>query len=129
MKKSEIKIAGKAVTLCYCYATEIAFKQLAERDINDFMLDAGAKLQENRMPDVRQTIFLLLASMTAYYNSIEEQAPVTDKDLMNEATPQELGEALGTVLRLRGEFYAVPADEPADEPADKPTKGKKRKNA
>lgn len=125
MKKSEIKIAGKAVTLCYCYATEIAFKQLAERDINDFMLDAGAQLRENRMPDVRQTIFLLLASMTAYYNSVEEQAPVTDKDLMNEATPQELGEALGTVLRLRGEFYAVPADEPADKPA----KGRKGKNA
>ena len=38
MKKSEITIAGKAVTLCYCYATEIAFKTLAERDINDFML-------------------------------------------------------------------------------------------
>ena len=125
MKKSEITIAGKAVTLCYCYATEIAFKTLAERDINDFWLEAVPQLREQRMPDVRQTIFLLLASITAYYNSIEDQAPVTDKDLMNEATPQELGEALGTVLRLRGEFYAVPADEPAD----KPTKGRKRKNA
>ena len=125
MKKAEITIAGKAVTLCYCYATEIAFKQLAERDINDFMLDAGAQLRENRMPDVRQTIFLLLASMTSYYNSLGEQAPVTDNDLIYEATPQELGTALGTVLRLRGEFYAVPDDEPADKPA----KGRKEKNA
>ena len=125
MKKSEIKIAGKSVTLCYCYATEIAFKTLAERDINDFWLEAVPQLRENRMPDVRQTIFLLLASMTAYYNSIDEQAPVTDKDLMNEATPTELGTALGTVMRLRGEFYTVPADEPAD----KPTKGRKGKNA
>lgn len=125
MKKAEITIAGKAVTLCYCYATEIAFKTLAERDINDFWLEAVPQLREQRMPDVRQTIFLLQASMTAYYNSLEEQAPVTDKDLMNEATPTELGTALGTVMRLRGEFYAVPADEPAD----KPTKGRKGKNA
>ena len=73
----------------------------------------------------RQTIFLLLASMTSYYNSLGEQAPVTDNDLMYEATPQELGTALGTVLRLRVEFYAVPADEPADKPA----KGRKGKNA
>ena len=125
MKKAEITIAGKAVTLCYCYATEIAFKTLAERDINDFMLDAGPQLNENRMPDVRQVIFLLLASITSYYNSLGEQAPVTDNDLMYEATPQELGTALGTVLRLRVEFYTVPADEPAD----KPTKGRKGKNA
>ena len=125
MKKSEITIAGKAVTLCYCYATEIAFKTLAERDINDFWLEAVPQLREQRMPDVRQTIYLLLASITAYYNSLEEQAPVTDKDLMNEATPTELGTALGTVMRLRGEFYAVPADEPSDKPA----KGRKGKNA
>ena len=111
------------MTLCYCYATEIAFKTLAERDINDFWLEAVPQLREQRMPDVRQTIFLLLASITAYYNSIEEQAPVTDKDLMNESTPQELGTALGTVMRLRGEFYAVPADEPAAKPA----KGRKGK--
>ena len=125
MKKSEITIAGKAVTLCYCYATEIAFKTLAERDINDFWLEAVPQLREQRMPDVRQTIYLLLASITAYYNSIDEQAPVTDKVLMNDATPTELGTALGTVMRLRGEFYAVPADEPADKPA----KGRKGKNA
>lgn len=115
MTTTTITIAGKPVTLAYCYATEIAFKDLSGQDINDFMPAVGESLSAKRMPDVKTTIFLILASITAYYSAKEQDSPVKDADIMNDATPEELGNALGSVLALRGQFYHIPAGEPADQ--------------
>lgn len=129
MITKEITIGGKPVTLAYCYATEISYKLLSDEDINDFMQEVHECLSEEpqRMPDIRKTIFLTLAGASAYYESKGEPLPIDDKTLMYETKPEELGTALGVVLGLRGQFYAVPSDEPED----KEPKGKRknRKNA
>lgn len=117
MIHEEITIAGKPVTLGYCYATEIAYKDLAGQDITDFMTEALPLIQENKMPDIKKTIYAILSCMIAYYQSIGEEPPIKATDLMNEATPLEIGTAFGTVLSLRGEFYHIPAGEPAEKPA------------
>ena len=115
----------RTVTLGYCYATEIAFKDLADQDIGDFMTEALPLIQDNKMPDIKKTIYAIMSCMIAYYQSRDEDAPIKDTDLMNEATPLEIGTAFGTVLKLRGEFYHIPAGEPEE----KPQKGKgKAKN-
>ncbi len=114
MKTREITIAGKQVTLAYCYATEIGFKDLADQDINYWMVEAVTALQEQRMPDIKKTIFAILASMMAYCNAKGEEAIIADTDLMNDATPEEIGMALGTIIALRAEFYHLPKDEPED---------------
>lgn len=117
MQKEKITIAGKEVTLAYCYATEIAYKEFTGEDISSYMKEAFVALNEKpiRMPDVKKTIYIILAAAMAYSNSKDEDASIKDTDLMNDATPQELGTALGTVLSLYTQFYTLPAGEKADE--------------
>jgi hypothetical protein len=125
MITKEITILGKQVTLAYCYATEISYKILSDEDIINFSQEIVEKIQHEQMPDIRKTIFLILASLQSYYESKGEESPIKDKELMYECTPQEIGTALGTILKLRTQFYHVPSDEPKDKPAD----GKEEKNA
>ena len=129
MITKEITIGGKPVTLAYCYATEISYKLLSDEDINAFMQEVNKCLtaEPQRMPDIRKTIFLILAAVSAYYESKGEELPIDDKTLMYETKPEEMGTALGVVLGLRGQFYAVPSGEPEDKPDGKAAK--KRKNA
>lgn len=125
MITKEITILGKQVTLAYCYATEISYKILSDEDIIDFGQEVVEKIQHEQMPDIRKTIFLIIASMQSYYESKGEQCPVTDKELMYECTPQEIGMALGVIIGLRSQFYHVPSDEPKEKTAE----GKESKNA
>ena len=111
MITKEITIAGKQVTLAYCYATEIAFTDLSGEDITDFMQEAFTRINDQRMPPVKKTIYAIIACMMAYYNSIDKDAPIKDTDLMNDTTPEELGKALGTVIAIRTDFYKIPTGE------------------
>ena len=126
MKQNEVTIAGKQVHLGYCYATEIAYKDYTNEDIRDFMQEAFLAIndQPQRMPDAKKTTYLILSAIVAYYESVQKQAPVKDSDLLYNATPQEIGTALGVVIPLWSQFYALPADEPKD----KEKKGSKGKN-
>ncbi len=132
MIHQDITINGKTATVGYCYATEIAYKDMAGQDINDFMPEITAAIGAERLPDVKKTICLILAAITAYYHSRNEDAPIQDTDLMNEASPLDIGKALGTIISLRGQFYALPAGEPTDSASDDSASGKrgkgKRKN-
>jgi len=126
MITKEITLCGKQVTLAYCYATEISYKILSDEDITDFIIEAATAIQDkNRMPDIRKTIFLVLASMQSYYESKDEQAPIIDKQMIYDSTPEELGTALGVVIGLRTNFYHIPKGEPED----KPNEGSEEKNA
>ena len=125
MITEKITIVGKSVTLGYCYATEIAYKDLADEDMLDYAKHALESIQAQRDPDIKRTIFAIIACMMAYYEKADK-APVKDSDIMKEATPVELGTAMLTILSMRQEFYHVPKDEPEE----KPEKGtRKRKNA
>ena len=114
MKKKEITLAGKQVTVAYCYATEIAYKDLSGQDIADFMGEVGEALTANKMPDVKKSIFLIMASIMSYYEPKKEEAPISDAQIMTDATPLEMGAAIGAVLNLRSEFYALPEGEPKE---------------
>ena len=131
MITKEITIGGKPVTLAYCYATEISYKLLSDEDINIFMTEVYECMNDDiqRMPDIRKTIFLILAAISAYYESRGEELPIDDKTLMYDCKPEEMGTALGVVLGLRGQFYAVPSDEPKDKEPNGKRVTRKPKNA
>ena len=114
MITKEITLCGKHVMLAYCYATEIAYKDLSDENIADYIKEAVACIQQETDPDVKRTIYAILACMLAYYQSRGEEAPITDTDIMNYAKPAELGTAIFTIIGLRMDFYHVPKDEPAD---------------
>lgn len=124
MITKDITICGRQVTLAYCYATEIAYKDLTGEDFIDYAQHAVESIQQERDPDTKRTICAVLACLLAYYG--DNEAPVTDADLMKEAKPAELGMAILTILDLRRQFYTVPAGEPEDKPSDE--EGKKTKN-
>lgn len=128
MIHEEITLAGKPVTLGYCYATEIAYKNMAGEDIAGIIQDTITCInaQPARMPDTERSIYLVLAAIVAYYESVKEETPVKDSDIMSEATPIELGTALGTIINFWAKFYNIPKGEPEDKPAK--GKGKKAKN-
>lgn len=129
MITKEITLAGKPVTLGYCYATEIAYKDLSGEDITTILQETLAAVNDQppRMPDGKRSIYLVLAAVMAYYQSKdEESAPIKDTDLMNDATPLELGTAIGAIITMRSQFYSIPNGEPEDKPAK--GKGKKGKN-
>ena len=100
-----------SVILGYCFATEISYKILAEEDIHDFIREAIECIQDNRMPDTRKSISLILAAMQAYYESIGKKAPMTDKDLMYHMTAAEMGTAVGTIIGLYMEANRTPQGE------------------
>ena len=126
MTTKTITIAGKEITLAYCYATEIGYKLLSDEDINDYMADAIEAIGRKAMPDTRKTVYVVIAAINAYSEWKGEQPAISDRDLMYDATPLELGTALGTILKLRADFYKLPEGEPKDEQQEekKPEQGK-----
>lgn len=111
MITKEVTICGKQVMLAYCYATEISYKVLTNENIEVFMGEVGEAITKETMPDVKKSIMLILASMISYYDFKDENAPITDKELMTNTTPGELGNAIGVIVGLRHKFYYVPNDE------------------
>ena len=105
--------------LAYCYATEISYKILSDEDITDFIGEVIIAVKnKKRIPDIRKSMYLILASMQAYYDSKDEESPVADKNMMYDATPEEIGIALGIIIVLRAEFYHIPSGEPEDKPKE-----------
>ena len=128
MTTKTITIAGKEITLAYCYATEIGYKLLSDEDINDYMADAIEAIGRKAMPDTRKTVYVVIAAINAYSEWKGEQPAISDRDLMYDATPLELGTALGTILKLRADFYKLPEGEPKDEQQEE-KKPEQKKNA
>lgn len=99
MLTSTIKICGKDVHVAYCYATEIAFHNYTGVSVDKF--DA-----ENP----QHTVYLIMASIFAYYNSKShegEDHDLTDEGLIYESKPEEIVAAFKTVLELRQKWYGV----------------------
>ena len=111
MTTKEITICDTQLTLSYCYAVEIGYKIMADQNIHDFFDEVGKALNEQKMPDIQHTVYLIMASTMAYYESREEKVPITDKQLIYESSPEDLGNALLAIITLRNEFFKVPSDE------------------
>lgn len=111
MTTKEITICGTQLALSYCYAVEIGYKIMADQNIHDFFDEVGKALNEQKMPDIQRTVYLIMASAMAYYESREAAAPITDKQLIYESSPEDLGNALLAIITLRNEFFKVPSDE------------------
>lgn len=102
--------------MAYCYATEIAFNKYTGRNIDSF---------DGQNPE--DVIYLILASIVSYYQSKQEEPPFKAEELMYEAKPKDLIEAITEVFKMRAEWYEVPTGDKVEE---QPTEeGEKEKNA
>ena len=132
MVQQQIKLCGKEITIGYCFATEINFANFTEGDnAPRFIADAATKMDAltkggTDTPDIRKAIYIILSAALAYYSSIDQELPISDKDLMFCDDPSEIYTALSAVIILYGKFYKLIPSEA--EKAKKSQKGSKGKN-
>ena len=108
MSKSQITINGQEVGVAYCYATEIAFTRYTGVSVDEF---------DTKNPE--HHIYIIIAAIIAYYESQGKKAPVKDTDLMYNARPAEIIEALRVIFELRNAWYKVPAGDIAESKPEK----------
>ena len=130
MIKETTTIAGIDVTLGYCFATELNYRNLADEEIANYFKEAFGCIQEGKDPDTDKSIRLVLASVHSYYDSIHQGEgdtiyPINERTLVFETAPDELMKAVITIVNLRNKFYKIPEGEPKDkEPKPGRKKGK-----
>lgn len=109
MIRSSITIGGKKADIAYCYATEIIFNKNTGTSID--MFDA-----EN--PE--HLVYLIIAALM----SADEKPAITDHDIMYDARPKEIIDAVQAVFEARREWYELPAGDNADEKKSEEDSGK-----
>ena len=97
MEERTVNICGKDVRLRYCSATETGFEDIAGKPIGS--LDAKRQ---------RDILALCSAAIVAAYSRNDENAPITSKDILYEATPEEIVELAKAVFEMRNEWYHIP---------------------
>ena len=108
MTTKKITIAGREVTLAYCYATEIAFRKYTGVSIDKF---------DAQNPE--HILYMIISSIISWSQSRGEEPAIKADELMYNAKPQEFIDTLTEIFKLRAEWYDVPPGEPEDETDDK----------
>lgn len=117
MKEKEITIAGKQVHITYCYATEIAFADLAGKDIQQFFNEISTPTAGTQ----RDVLCFIIAAATPCYAKKGEEVPLTADDIMYNTEPADITKAVEAIIMLRADWYKLPASE---EKKGKKEKGK-----
>ena len=125
MTERSITICGRQVHVAYCYATEIAFHAYTGRSVSEFITESAAAAKEGRTPDPQGQVHLILSAIMAYSEARNEEPAVRDRDIIYDASPSEIGSAVGDIVRMYAEWYALPKGEPED----MQTEGDSPKNA
>lgn len=103
MEKRDITICGKAVTIAYCFDTEINFHNKANTSIENFDGNNPEHIQH-----------LIMAAIKAYYEFAGTDAPITENELRFNSEPEEIIDALAAFFDLRALWYKMPKDEPKE---------------
>lgn len=100
METSQITIGKRKYGVAYCYATELGFYKLTGTGVD--------KLDAN---NPEHSICLIIAAITAYANAKGEEPKISDKEIMEDAKPREILEAIKTVAKMRAKWYELPQSE------------------
>lgn len=118
MEKKEKTIVGKTVMLAYCYATEINFLEQTGTNFTDFVAShaTGKSVSPKLMTSA------VMAAVKAWSDYSGDTPSITEKDLIYEATAEEVQHAFLTVIDLFTLFYNLPIEK--DENKKEKGKGK-----
>ena len=119
----------------YCAATETGFEALSGKKIEIFTptvleYDEHGKPVKIEPPKASSDDYIKLAmsAIVSAYARNNEEPPITADAIIYDASPQEVTLLLTTVIKLRTEWYQLPATIPETETVEDPKKQKKRKN-
>lgn len=96
MTEKTITLCGKDVKLLYCAAAENAFEEFSGKSIAQLRIDTQQDL-----------LHLALGCIVAAYSHDGQDAPLSSKELLYDATPQELTGLFLTVINMRNDWYGV----------------------
>ena len=120
----------------YCAATETGFEALSGKKIEIFTptvleYDEHGKPVKIEPPKASSDDYIKLAmsAIVSAYARNNEEPPITADAIIYDASPQEVTLLLTTVIKLRAEWYQLPATIPETETVEDHKKQKKRKNA
>lgn len=121
MKKETIKICGKEVDMLYCAAAETGYEKLSgkssevfipkramsgDQPVNDSDGNPIYNAPEATLDDY---IKLAVSAIIAAYAREGKDAPITTKDILYDAPPNDVTTIVATVARLRNEWYTMPS--------------------
>ena len=113
MTEKTITICGQQVKMRYCAATEIGYEKLSDKSSAIFVPEV-MKDENGTITDVKQNatlsdfVQLAIAGIIAAYDSENDDAPVTAKQILNEAAGNEVSKMVTTIVELRNDWYSVP---------------------
>lgn len=94
MTSKEITIGEKKARVAYCYAVELMFKKYTGEVIENF--DAS---------NPEQVMYLVLSAIIAYSSAKDIEQDVKDEDIMYNAQPRQLIDAVKAIVELRMDWY------------------------
>ena len=124
-----IHICGKDIRMIYCAATENGYEELSGKSVFCFVPtvtknDKGEDEVQPAAATSKDYMMLSIASIIAASEQQGVEVPITSKDILYEATAQEVSQMLLAIVELRNEWYKVPdvakEDEKPAEDGDKP---------
>lgn len=118
MTTKEITICGRQVQVAYCYATELSFYKLA-----------GVPLEKADTSNPEHLFAIILSAMLSFYQSIDDEPPVKDTDLLYKASPEEIIDAFRVISLLRAEWYKIPSGAETKETKETKSEGDNEKNS
>lgn len=105
MKSREIEILERKVMVGYCAATENAYERMTGKSIEVFNPDKEGEVHAT----IEDVMYLAIGGIIAYYASINEDAPIVDKDILFEASPTDRKTLMDAIVELRFDWYGIPA--------------------
>lgn len=130
-----IQICGHDVKMRYCAAAETGYERLSGQSSNIFVPIVEKDVDGN-IVNVEQKataddyLKLAIASIIAAYSRIDQEPPVTADDILYDAPPAEVITLISTVIKLRAQWYDVPAVINTEEMPDSgEDQGESKKNA
>ena len=105
-----INIAGKQVQIAYCYATEVIFSDFTGMDFYTYL----AQTNNKKTTSPKDLLYAILAAAMAHAEMTNTEAGITDKDILFNASQQEITDAFKEVVALFMEWYKLPTGDQAD---------------
>ena len=132
IQEKTLTICDKDVKVRYCLASETGYELLSGKDINTFLPvptdhfdEAGKVIFGPAKATTDDFIRLSFACIMAAYECEGKEPPVTVKDIMYNATPQEITNLIASCVELRIKWYEAPkVVQPETEEQDKEDDGK-----
>ena len=108
-----ITICGKEVKVRYCMASETGYERMSGNSASIFLPtdekdEEGNVVTKPAKATTDDYVKLAVACIIAAYARDEKDEPVTSKDIMFDANPDEIINLINLVMELRGEWYSIP---------------------